>query len=188
VNDRVPRRFPRGEPLRVSSPNPVRDAQKAGHDVGMSRAVIEAKSSALQHKFVRLAADGESAAQGAAERANRIETLLLQVGWAYDGIVDDIGTLEAAKNPTALARRDQILRQTLEEIAVIAELTTGKASGTATWRQSLDAIRAHLQKRIDADSVDAIDLADIDLILERIDHIEKLAAAALRSYLGYVSA
>lgn len=154
----------------------------------MSRAVIDAKNSALQHKFVRLAADGESAVQAELERVTRTETLLMQVGWAYDGIVEDIGTLEAAKNPTAIARRDQILRQTFEEIAVIAELTTGKAAGKATWLESLDAIRIHLLQLVAKASDDAMVLADVDLVLERFDHIEKLAAAALRSYLGYISA
>ena len=154
----------------------------------MSRAVMNAKNSALQHKFVRLSADGDSAVQGTLERESRTETLLLQVGWAYDGIVEDIGTLEAATNPTAIARRDQILRQTFEEIASIAELTTGTSAGKASWRESLDAIRLHLLKLIAKASDDAMVLADIDLVLERIDHIEKLAAAALRSYVGYVSA
>jgi hypothetical protein len=37
-------------------------------------------------------------------------------------------------------------------------------------------------------AIDAVVLADIDLALERIAHIEKTAGEALRSYFGYISA
>jgi hypothetical protein len=184
---REPNAGPRGEPLRVTSLNPVRDAKSIGHNVGISRVVLEAKSTALHHRFIRLLADGESVAIAAAERDNRIAQLLNQVKWAYDGIADDIIALESAKD--GAEHRDQLMRETLEEIATMAELATGNAFSTKdTWRQTLDALRAHIEKLIAGPSHDAVILADIDLELERIERIEKTAARALRSHLGYINA
>jgi hypothetical protein len=37
-------------------------------------------------------------------------------------------------------------------------------------------------------SHDAVILADVDLELERIEHIEKTASRALRSHFGYINA
>ena len=174
------------EPLRVSSLNPVRDAKSIGHDVGISRVAIDAKNTALRHRFTRLLADGESVAIAAAERDNRVAQLFNQLKWACDGIADDIVALEAGKD--GVERRDELLRETLEELATMAELSTGNAFTTATWRQALNALRAHAEKLIGGPSHDAVILADIDLALERIEHIEKTAGAALRSYFGYINA
>jgi hypothetical protein len=175
-----------GEPLRVTSLNPVRDAKSIGHDVGISRTVLDAKNTALRHRFTRLLADGESVAIAEAERENRVAQLLNQLKWAYDGIVDDIVTLEKAKD--GAEHRDKLMRETLDELATMAELSTGTAFTTTTWRQALDALRGHIEKLVTGDSHDAVILADIDLGLERIEHIEKTAAGALRSYLGYINA
>ncbi len=175
-----------GEPLRVTSLNPVRDAKSIGHDVGMSRIAMDAKNTALRHRFVRLLADGESVAIAEGQREARVAQLLNELKWTYDGIVDDLGTLEKAKD--GAERRDQILRETLDELATMAELQTGRAFTTATWRETLDALHEHVEGLITAAVIDAIVLADIDLALERIEHIEKTAGEALRSYLGYISA
>ena len=176
-----------GEPLRVTSLNPVRDAKTIGHDVGLSRVAQDAKNTALRHRFTRLLADGESIAIAAAERENRVAQLLNQVKWAYDGIADDIIALETAKD--GAERRDQLMRETLDELATMAELATGNAFSTkTTWRQALDALRGHVEKLIAGPSHDAVILADVDLELERIEHIEKTASRALRSYLGYINA
>ena len=176
----------KGDPLRVTSLNPVRDAKTIGHDVGMSSIALDAKNSALRHRFVRLLADGESVAIAERERETRIEQLLNELKWAYDGIVDDIVTLEKAKD--GIERRDEIMRETLEELATMAELQTDKTFTTATWRETLDALHSHIEQLITGASIDALVLADIDLALERIEHIEKTAGEALRSYLGYISA
>ena len=48
--------------------------------------------------------------------------------WAYDGIVDDIVSLEKAKD--GVERRDQLMRETLDELATMAELSTGTAFTT----------------------------------------------------------
>jgi hypothetical protein len=184
---REPSAGPRGEPLRVTSLNPVRDAKTIGHDVGISRVVLEAKNTALRHRFTRLLADGESVAIAAAERENRIAQLLSQVKWAYDGIAGDLIALERAND--GVERRDQLMHETIEELATMAELATGNAfSTTTTWRQALDALRGHVEKLIAGPSHDAVILADIDLELERIEHIEKTASGALRSYFGYINA
>jgi hypothetical protein len=138
-------------------------------------------------RFIRLLADGESVAIAVAERENRIAQLLNQLKWAYDGIADDIVALETAKD--GIERRDELMRETLDELATMAELSTGKAFSTGTtWRQALDALRAHVERLITNPVIDAVILADIDLALERIEHIEKTAAGGLRSYLGYINA
>ncbi len=170
----------------MTSLNPVRDAKTIGHDVGLSRAAQDAKSSALQHRFIRLLADGESVTIAEAERESRVSQLLNQLKWAYDGIVDDIVALETAKD--GAERRDELMRETLDELATMAELSTGQAFSSTTWRQALDALRGHVEKLIAGETHDAVILADIDLALERIEHIEKTAAGALRSYLGYINA
>jgi len=175
-----------GEPLRVTSLNPVRDAKTIGRDVGLSSIALDAKNTALRHRFVRLLADGESVAIAEREREVRVEQLLNELKWAYDGIIDDIVTLEKAKD--GLERRDQIMRETLDELATMAELQTRKPFTTATWRETLDALHGDVEKLITGAAIDAIVLADIDLGLERIEHIEKTAGEALRSYLGYISA
>jgi hypothetical protein len=182
----VEHHVPSGDPLRVTSLNPVRDAKTIGHDVGLSRVALEAKSEALRHRFVRLMADGESIANAESEREIRVEQLRNQLQWACEGIADDIVALEKAKD--GIERRDQILRETLDELATVSELSTGTAFTSATWRQALDALRAHVEKLITGPEIDAVVLADIDLALERIEHIEKAAGAALRSYLGYINA
>jgi len=176
----------KGDPLRVTSLNPVRDAKTIGHDVGMSRVALEAQNSALRHRFVRLLADGESVAIAEGERENRITQLRAQLKWACDGIVDDIVTLEAAKD--GLEHRDKLLRETLDELSTMAELSTGNAFTTATWRQALDALHSYVEKLITGPAIDAMILADIDLALERIEHIEKTAGQAIRSHLGYLNA
>jgi secreted protein with Ig-like and vWFA domain len=172
-------------PIRVTSLNPVRDAEGLGHVVGPSRVVIAAKNAELRRRFVRLLADGEWAASAATERAGRVRELLAQVAWAQRGISDDVTTLETAKE--AADRRDELLRETLEEIAVIAELSTGQAVAPPAWRQALDMLSVHIEFLVDRDVHDAVVLADIDLALERIEHIEKTAAEALHSYLRYIS-
>jgi len=177
---------PSGEPLRVTSLNPVRDAKTIGHDVGLSRVARDAKNTALKHRFVRLLADGESVAAAEREREIRVEQLLAELKWACDGIADDLATLEAAKD--GAERRDQLLRATLDELATIAELSTGTPFTTAPWRAALDALRTHVEGLITGSAIDAVVLADIDLALERVEHIEKTANEALRSYLGYINA
>lgn len=186
MDARRPKSSSSGEPLRVTSLNPVRDAKTIGHDVGMSRVALDAKNTALRHRFTRLLADGESPALAESEREVRVAQLLNQLQWAYRGIADDIIALEAAKD--GAERRDQLLRETLEELATMAELSTGAAFVTTTWRQALDALRIHVETLVANPAIDALLLADIDLALERIEHIEKTAAGALRSYLGYVNA
>lgn len=175
-----------GEPLRVTSLNPVRDAKTGGHDVGMSRSAMEAKSSALKHRFTRLLADGETVAIAESDRENRVSQLLAQLKWAYDGVVDDMTSLEKAKD--GAERRDQLMRETLEELATMAELATDKPFTKAGWRDCLDALLAQVETLIRAPQIDALVLADIDLALERIEHIEKTAGEALRSYFGYINA
>jgi hypothetical protein len=172
-------------PLRVTSLNPVRDAEGLGHVVGPSRLVTAAKGDALRHRFVRLVADGESVAIARIDREGRTGALLTQLTWAQKGIVEDLGALEAAKD--ASGRCADLLRETLEEIAVIAELSTGQPFPPAAWRQALDALYTHIHALIGHDAPDALELADIDLALERIEHIEKTAAAALHTYLRLVS-
>jgi hypothetical protein len=54
----------------------------------------------------------------------------------------------------------------------MAELQTGKAFTTATWRATLDALHGHAEAMIAGVVIDAIALADVDLALERIEHIE----------------
>ena len=152
----------------------------------MSRSAFDAKSTALRHRFVRLLADGESVAIAEGQREARVAQLLNELKWTYDGIVDDIVTLERAKD--GIERRDQILRETLEELATMAELQTNKPFTAVPWRETLDALHMHIEKLITGAVIDAIVLADIDLALERIEHIEKTAGEALRSYLGYISA
>jgi len=175
-----------GEPLRVTSADPVRDAKTKGHDVGMSRSAMEGKSEALRHRFTRLAADSETAAQAEAERENRMAQLLAQLKWAYDGIVDDITALEKGKDGGE--QRDKLMRATLDELATMAELATDKSFAKAGWRECLDALLAHVEKLLRTPTIDAVVLADIDLALERIEHIEKTAGEALRSYFGYINA
>jgi hypothetical protein len=171
----------------VTSLNPVRDAKTIGHDVGISRTVQEAKNTALRHRFIRLLADGESVAIAAAERENRIAQLLNQLKWAYDGIAEDIIALESAKD--GIERRDQLMRETLDELATMAELSTGNAfSSGKTWREALDAFRRYIEQLITSPEIDALILADIDLALERIERIEKTAGTTLKSYLGYINA
>lgn len=170
----------------MTSLNPVRDAKSIGHDVGLSRVAMDAKNSALQHRFVRLMADGETVAVAESARETRIEQLLAEVKWACDGIADTIGTLEAAKD--GAERRDQVMQATLDELATIAELATGTPFTTAPWRAALDALRTHVEGLINGQVIDAVALADIDLALERVEHIEKTANEALRSYLGYINA
>jgi len=181
-----PNAGPREEPLRVTSLNPVRDAKTIGHDVGISRVALEAKSTALRHRFTRLLADGESVGIAAAERENRVAQLFNQLKWAYDGIADDISALEAAKD--GVEHRDQLLRETLDELATMAELSTGNAFELTDWRQALNALRGHIERLVAGTMHDAVILADIDLGLERIEHIEKTASRALRSHFGYVNA
>jgi hypothetical protein len=82
------------------------------------------------------------------------------------GIVDDIAALETASD--GIARRDQLLRESVDELATMAELSTGNAFSTGTtWRQALDALRAHVERLITNPVIDAVILADIDLVLER---------------------
>ena len=164
----------------------MRDAKTIGHDVGMSRAALDARNTALHHRFTRLLADGESVAIAESERETRVAQLLSQLTWAYRGIAEDIIALEAAKD--GLERRDQLMRETLDELATMAELSTGTRFVATTWRQALDALRDHVEALIVIPAIDALVLADIDLALQRIEHIEKTAAGALRSYLGYINA
>jgi uncharacterized protein YfiM (DUF2279 family) len=166
----------------------VRDAQTAGHDVGLSRAMIDAKSTVLRRRFTTLLADGEEAAKAESERASRIGEMLLQARWSYDAIVDGITTLEAGNQENALARRDQLLRHTANEIAGIAELSIGKSFAKASWRQALDALRAHFEQLVAAAAEDVTVLGEIDLAFERFEHIERTTATALRSYRGYLTA
>jgi hypothetical protein len=147
---------------------------------------MDGKSDALAHRFVRLMADGESVGAAERERELRVEQLLAELKWAYDGIVEDIGTLEAAK--AGAERRDELLGTTLDELATMAELSTGMPFTRAPWRDALDALRAHVEGLITGAAIDAVVLADIDLALERFEHIEKTANEALRSYLGYIKA
>jgi hypothetical protein len=177
----------REKPLRVTSLNPVRDAKTIGHDVGVSRVTLEEKNTALRHRFIRLLADGESVAIAEAERENRIAQLLNQLKWAYDGIADDILALEAAQEGPE--RRDQLLREALDELATMAELSTGVVFSTdAPWRLALDALRGYIERLITSPLINALTLADIDLALQRIERIEKTAMSALRSYFGYINA
>jgi hypothetical protein len=180
------RHYARGGPIKVTSLNPLRDAGTIGHVVAQSRAVSEGRGTALQHRFTRLLAEGESPAIAAADRAARIAKLLDQLAWAQQSITDEIVTLESAK--AAPEQRDALLRAIVEEIAVMAELSTGRPFATAPWRDVLDALHLHVEELLARDAHDAILLADIDLALERIEHIENTAADAVHSYLGFLSA
>jgi hypothetical protein len=186
VEHRRPKFSSGDDPLRVTSLNPVRDAKTIGHDVGMSSLALDARDTALRHRFTRLLADGMSAKIAEGERETRISELLHQLKWAYRGIAEDIIALEAAKE--GLERRDQLMRETLDELATMAELSTGTAFTTTTWRQALDALRGYVETLVALPAINALVLADIDLGLQRIEHIEKTAAGALRSYLGYINA
>jgi hypothetical protein len=172
--------------LRVTSLNPVRDAMTVGHDIGMTSAEFEKKNAALIHRFVRLLADGESGAIATAARGRRVKQLLEQLKWACDGITDDIVVLEKGTGDKDL--RDRLMRESVEELSTMAELSTGNAFTWMSWRDALAALRGHVEKLVARDSHDAIVLADIDLGLERIERIEKTANSATRLYLGYVNA
>jgi hypothetical protein len=176
----------RGGPLRVTSLNPVRDARTIGYEVGISLAALALRDAALRRRFVKLLAEGESVAIAAAERGFRVSQLLAQLKWTCDAIADDFALLEGARGGDD--RRDQIMRETLDELTAMAELSSGRSFAASTWRGALDAWHAHIESLVVGGAVDAVVLVDIDLALERIERVERLATKAVRSYLGYVSA
>jgi hypothetical protein len=61
-------------------------------------------------------------------------------------------------------------------------------SSGKTWREALDALRRYIEHLITSPQIDALTRADVDLALDRIEHIEKTAGAALKGYLGYLNA
>jgi hypothetical protein len=176
----------RGGPLRVTSLNPVRDARTIGNEVGTSRAVLAARETALRSRFLKLVAEGESVTIAAAERPFRVSQLLAQLKWACDAIADDFALLEGARGGDD--RRDRIMRETLDELTAMAELSSGRSFAASTWRGALDALHADIENLVVDGAVDAVVLVDIDLALERIERIERLATKAVRSYFGYISA
>ena len=175
----------RGEPVRVTSFNPVRDAKTIGHDVGTSRAESEAKRTALRARFVKLSADGDSVTIAAAERQYRVGQLLAQLKWACDTIADNFTVLEGVRGGDD--HRDRIMRETLDELTAMAELSNGRSFALSTWRGALDCFRSDIEALIAGGVPDAVVLVDIDLALERIEHVERLATKAVRGYFGYVS-
>jgi hypothetical protein len=170
----------------VTSLNPRRDARLLGHEIATSRAVLDARDAALRHRFANLLADGTSGALAASQRDERLAQVLVQVAWAYDGIADDLTTLETVRD--GVERRDQIMRETVDELTAMAELSTGRSFASSTWHEALIAMRGYIEHLVDGGRDDVAVLVDIDLALERIEYVEKLATAALRSYLGYISA
>jgi hypothetical protein len=179
-------RAARVEPLRVTSVNPRRDARLLGHEIATSRAVLDARDAALRQRFATLLTDGTSGALAAEQRDERLSAVLVQVAWAYDGIADDLTTLETVSD--GVERRDQILRETVDELTAMAELSTGRSFASSTWHEALIALRGHIEQLVSEGKDDTGVLLAIDLGLERIEYIEKVATAALRSYLGYISA
>jgi hypothetical protein len=181
------RRVPARDPIRVTSLNPVRDAKTIGHDVGVSRSVLDAKFTALQHRYRKLVADA-AIAECDDERDVRLESLLIHVGLACDAIADDITALE--KMSDGAERRDVLVREVSTDLIALAELSSGRAlpAAAANWREALAQLRAYADGLIRSDARGAGVLADLDLVLERIDHAERIAADALGSYLGYISA
>jgi hypothetical protein len=184
-----PRRPPPSVPLRVTSLNPVRDAKSIGHDVGVSRAVLDAKFTALQQRYRKLVADAVIA-EGDEDRRLRLDSLLIHVGLACDAIADDLTALEHMSDTEAAQRRDQLVREAGTELIALAELSSGRAlpATAANWREALAQLRAFADGLIRSDARSASLLADLDVVLERIDHAERLASNALGSYLGYVTA
>lgn len=87
----------KGDPIRVTSLDPVRDAKSVGHDIGMSRAVIDAKFDVIDRKLRKLYDETSVAAIGDDERELRVESLLVGVKWACDGILDDFAALERCR-------------------------------------------------------------------------------------------
>jgi len=174
-------------PIRVTSLNPVRDAKTIGHDVGVSRTVLDAKFTALQHRYRKLVADA-AIAEGDEERNIRLDSLLIHIGLACDAVADDIAALE--KMSDGVERRNELVREVSTELIALAELSSGRELpvAAANWREALAQLRAYADGLIRSDARGAGLLADLDLVLERIDHAERIAADALGSHLGYISA
>jgi hypothetical protein len=170
--------------LRITSLNPVRDAKSVGFDVGMSQKVADAKRTALSHRYRKLMADG-TGAEADDDREARLENLLVHVGWSCDMIADDLTSLGAMHED--VERRDQLVRDATGELIGMAELSSPNAP-PATWREALVELRAAAEALIRSDERTAAQLADLDLIIERITHAEHVASEALHSYLGFISA
>jgi hypothetical protein len=138
----------------------------------------------LRRRFVTLLADGLTGALATSRRDERLVELLMQVARAYERIADDLTTLEAAID--GAQRRDQIMHDTVEELTAMAELSTGRPA--MTWNGALIDLRDYIDHLVAERKDDIVALIAIDLAVERIEYIEKLARAAVRSYRGYLSA
>ncbi len=176
---------PPAPPLRVTSLNPLRDAQTVGHEVATPRTVHDAKATALRHRYQQLLAD-VAAAESDAEREIRLESLLVHLGHACDAIVGDITTL--AKGTDGVERRDELLNEIATELITLADLSSARGVQATSWRDALAELRATAESMVQSNARDAAHLAALDLIFERIDHAERRANRTLVSYLGYISA
>lgn len=174
------------EPLRVTSLDPRRDARLIGHESAMPRSVLDARNAVLRRRFVNLLADGTSSALAPSQRDGRLARLLERVACAYERIADDLTTLEAASD--GVERRDQLMRETVGQLTAMAELSTGRSSGTSTWSEALIGLRGYIEHLVAGSTDDVAALIAIDLVVERLDHIAKLTAAAVQSYNGYLLA
>jgi hypothetical protein len=181
-----PRSPSSGEAVRVTSRDPRGDARLLGHESATPRTVLDERNAVLRRRFVNLLADGTSGALGAAQRDHYRAQILVQVARAYERIADDLTALEAATD--GVQRRDQIMRATVEGLMAMAELSTGRASGTSTWAEALVGLRGYIEHLVAAGTDDAATLIAIDLGVERIEYVEKLAGDAMRSYRGYILA
>jgi hypothetical protein len=180
-----PRRHPPSDPLRVTSLNPLRDAQTVGHDVAIPLTVYEAKATALHHRYRQLLAD-VAAAENESERAFRLERLLLDVSRACDAIGADIAMLAAGTD--GLERRDELLHEIATELITLADLSSLRGAQATTWHEALAELLATAEVMIRSGERDATHLAALDLVLERIEHAERRANTTLVNYLGYLSA
>jgi hypothetical protein len=176
---------PPSPPLRVTSLNPLRDAQTVGHDVATPLNVADAKATALRHRYQQLLAD-VAAAESAGEREIRLESLLVHLGHACDAIAADVSTL--ANGTDGIERRDELLHEITTELITLADLSSVRGAQATSWRDALAELRATAEAMVTSNARDAAHLAALDLIFERIDHAERRANRTLVSYLGYISA
>lgn len=169
----------------MSSSDPHGDLSRSGQEIGTTRAALDAQSAGLRHRFVRLLRDGEGSATLADHEARAVRTLA-EVAWAYERITADLTALETAIDVPA--RRDKILRGIVDELAAVAELSLERSFANATWSESLIALRGYIEQLIVRATDATPALLDVDLAVERLEHLERCSAAALRSYQGYISA
>jgi hypothetical protein len=173
------------EPIRVRSSDPHADVSRAGLEMVMSRPALDAQNEALRERFVTLQRDGHGSATLAEHEARAVRTLA-EVDWIYKRIAADLTALATATD--GLERRDQIMHGILDELTAVTELSLGRSFARSTWEETLIALRRHIEQLIVGATNTAPALVDLDLALERFEHLERSTSAALRSYEGYISA